>query len=242
MPRLISLALPDVTGSMAFSTSISFEPRPHPRSMQRPTPPKTVSLGRSPSRPSLVCLPRADGTGRPAAGSVGNGFVHGQSRSGRSRGGRSRGNPRQSWGARRRTGRGHSWGRSPGKVGIWERTPRQTGTRTEKRRPTTQRAGRTEARPAARQADRETKKPPAGTAWGGWREVGPGREVRSRCRTENARRRSAGGVEGGLPPLAACTARADILHGAPVIAPAAGVSHRRNPLSGRRLDKATPFL
>ena len=37
------------------------------------------------------------------------------------------------------------------------------------------------------------------------------------------------------PPVEACEARADILYGAPDNAPAAGLSHRRNPLPGRLL-------
>jgi hypothetical protein len=46
---------------------------------------------------------------------------------------------------------------------------------------------------------------------------------------------SGGPSKAAAPPVAASSAGADILHGAPVNAPAAGVSHRRNPLSGRRL-------
>ena len=48
-----------------------------------------------------------------------------------------------------------------------------TGTRTGEHRPPTQRAGRESGREMARQGGRpETKKPPAGLAWSGWRQVG----------------------------------------------------------------------
>ncbi len=46
---------------------------------------------------------------------------------------------------------------------------------------------------------------------------------------------SGGGSKAGCPPFAICAARVDILHAATVNAPAAGVSHRRNPLPGGRL-------
>jgi hypothetical protein len=80
---------------------------------------------------------------------------------------------------------------------------------------------------------------PAGMVWGGGRQVGRVREIRpanqGRSQSGIARCRSAGTVEGGLPPLAACEATVDILHGAPVNASATGVSNRRNPLPGGRL-------
>ena len=50
-----------------------------------------------------------------------------------------------------------------------------------------------------------TRRPPAGTVWGGGRGAGWGWEVRpanqGRSRMGHARRRSAGAVEGGLPPF-----------------------------------------
>ena len=75
-------------------------------------------------------------------------------------------------------------------------------------------------------------------AWGGARAVGLGGQAReSGPMLDGAFLKpvSGGPSKAECPPFAACSAGVDILHGAPVNAPATGVSDRRNPLSGRRL-------
>ena len=76
-------------------------------------------------------------------------------------------------------------------------------------------------------------------AWGGGREGGASRSG-PRIRADPGRGTLVAGqrrpVEAVVAlPVAACEARVDILHSAPVNASATGVSNRRNPLPGRRL-------
>ena len=147
---------------------------------------------------------------------------------------RSHGNLRRSCGPRRRTGCGHSWGRSH-ESEKWTRDwDMDWGT------PAANAASGRERWPD-RGADRKRKSRPqgwpgaAGDRWGG---AGPGSRARESGPIPDGARSapvSGDGRRRAAPPVAACAARADILHGAPVNAPAAGLSHRRNPLSGGRL-------
>ena len=151
---------------------------------------------------------------------------------------RSRGNLRRSCGPRRRTGCGHSWGRSH-ESEKWTRdwdtdwgTPAANAASRERER---ERDGQTGG------ADRKRKSRPqgwpgaAGDRWGGARPGSQARESGPIPDGASSSPVSGDGRRRAASPVAACAARADILHGAPVNAPAAGLSHRRNPLSRRRL-------
>jgi len=62
-------------------------------------------------------------------------------------------------------------------------------------------------------------------------EAGAGVSHPSGCALDRVGGRS----KAGCPPFAACAAGVDILHGAPVNAPATAVPNRHSPLSGERL-------